>query len=47
MARKKLLRVISHLWRHDSIWPRWRVRSLKTSRSKNVSYRSKHATSPF
>jgi len=23
MAHKKLLRVISRLWRHDSIWPRW------------------------
>jgi len=22
MARKKLLRVISRLWRHNSIWPR-------------------------
>jgi len=28
MARKKLLRVISRLWRHDSIWPRWLLRSL-------------------
>jgi len=28
MVRKKLLRVISRLWRHDSIWPRWGVRSL-------------------
>jgi len=28
MARKKLLRVISRLWRHDSAWPRWGVRSL-------------------
>jgi len=31
MARKKLLRVISCLWRHDSIWPRWGVRSLKNN----------------
>jgi len=28
MTRKKLLRVISRLWRHDSIWPRWLFRSL-------------------
>jgi len=31
MARKKLLRVISRLWRHDSIWLRWLLRSLKCS----------------
>jgi len=29
MACNKLLRVISRLWRHDSIWPRWLLRSLK------------------
>jgi len=29
MARNKFLRVISRLWRHDSVWPRWGIRSLK------------------
>jgi len=28
MARKKLLHVISRLWRHDSTWPRWGVRNF-------------------
>jgi len=28
MARNKLLRVISRLWRHDSIQSRWLLRSL-------------------
>jgi len=28
MARNKHLRVISRLWHHDSIWPRWLLRSL-------------------
>jgi len=30
MTRNKLLRIISRLWRHDSIWPRW-LRNHKES----------------
>jgi len=36
MARNKLLRVISRLWRHDSVWSRWGIRSLNEYITFNV-----------